>query len=74
MTLEDLLRRATASEHVLITTVLKLAEEEAAKVVRKRIFDFVGKNLPPHPHDPSFREARERWLKRFNEAITTAES
>jgi len=70
MTLEDLLKRATAAELTLINTVLKLSEEEAAKVIKKRISDFVVKNLPPHPHDPGFPEARNRWVARFNEAIT----
>jgi hypothetical protein len=70
MNLEDLLKRATASEHVLITTVLKLSDEEAAKAVRKRVSDFITRNFPPHPHNPGFREAQEQWVKRFNEAIT----
>lgn len=69
MTLEDLLKRATASEHVLITTVLKLAEVDATKTVRARAGVFIVKNLPPHRHDPDYDVTKERWLRGFNESL-----
>ena len=70
MTLEDLLRRATASEHVLITTVVKLTEEEAAKAVSKRALDFLMKNPVPARDEFGGRDQLPSWAKRFSQALT----
>jgi hypothetical protein len=70
MTLEYLLNRATASEHVLITTVAKLIEKEATKVVSKRALDFLTKNPVPARDDFGGRDQLISWAKRFSEALT----
>lgn len=74
MTLEDLKKRATASELTLIEAVEAALRPAIIAEVRKKAFEFVNANPPPTREEMRFMRSADEallWGDRFKEALNT---
>ena len=67
MTLDDLKKRATASELTLIEAVEKAIRQEVSLETRKAVYDYILKN-PPGYHRPEGMEMRD-WFQRMEKHL-----
>jgi hypothetical protein len=70
MTLDELKKRATASELTLIEATEKTLRKEVIRDVTTRLVNFIGDNPPPSREDHKFdQSAGRRWSERLAEAL-----
>lgn len=74
MTLQELKKRATASELTLIEAVEESLYEEIVEEVKQKAFCFIEKNLPPDRETIQFSpESAKNWGRDFKEALNSVE-
>ena len=74
MNLEDLKKRATASELTLIEATEKALRADAVSEVRKKVLFFIQGDFPPSRDDFRMRrDAGDAWLRRLDEHLIPEE-
>ena len=70
MTLDDLKKRATASELTLIEAVEKSLRDETEPLVKRKVLEFIRTNRVPSMDDARFNnDVYPQWLSRLEKHL-----